>query len=150
MSETLKAILTTEQNRPVVVDECVELVETEVAGKGLIIRGAYSTVKKIKPGFVKAAIDGLLDDWLEQMEPYYKTWNSSQEGAFSAHLSAHKGDVANDLLKVTDGHASTSKHKTAAKMYTKLRPSALKNVESAVPGLGKLIEGHLAREEATS
>lgn len=150
MSETLKAILTSEQTRPVVVDECVDLVESEVANKGLIIRGAYSTVKKIKPGFVKSAIDGLLDDWLEQMEPYYRTWHAAQKGAFSAHLGAHKGDVANDLLKVTDQRASTSKHKTAAKMYNKLRPSALKNVESAVPGLGKLIEGHLPSENAPS
>ncbi len=143
MSESLKAIITAEQTRPVVVDECVDLVEREVQGKGLIIRGAYSTVKKIKPGFVKAAIDGLLDDWLERMEPYYKDWSASKKGDFSAHLSDKKSSVANDLLKVTDERAATSEHKTAAKMYGKLRPSALKNVESAVPGLGKLIEGHL-------
>lgn len=145
MSETLKAIITAEQTRPVVVDECVDLVESEVAGKGLIIRGAYSTVKKIKPGFVKSAIDGLLDDWLDQMEPYYKLWRAGQNEPFSGLLADQKAAVANDLLKVTDERAASSKHKTAAKMYNKLRPSALKNVETAVPNLGKLIEGHLHR-----
>jgi len=143
MSDTLKAIITKPETRPVVVDECVDLVETEVQGKGLIIRGAFKTVKKIKPGFVKGAIDGLLDDWLDKMEPYYGTWKADNSGGFSAHLSANKRDVANDLLTVTDERADSSKHKTAAKMYKKLRPSALNNVESAVPGLASLIAKHL-------
>ncbi len=143
MSETLKAIITTPETRPVVVDECVALVESEVQGKGLIIRGAFKTVKKIKPGFVKGAIDGLLDEWLDKIEPYYGTWKSGDNGGLSAYLSGQKHEVANDLLTVTDARAETSKHKTAAKMYKKLRPSALTNVESAVPGLAALIEKHL-------
>ncbi len=144
MSDTLKSIITTVETRPVVVDECVQLVETEVQGKGLIIRGAFKTVKKIKPGFVKGAIDGLLDEWIDKIEPYYGAWKAANDGgAFSAHLGDNKREVANDLLKVTDERAKTSKHKTAAKMYGKLRPSALNNVETAVPGLAALIEKHL-------
>lgn len=143
MSETLKAIITKAETRPVVVDECVQLVESEVQGKGLIIRGAFKTVQKIKPGFVKGAIDGLLDDWLDKMEPYYGSWKANNSGGFSAHLASKKRDVANDLLSVTDERAETSSHKTAAKMYMKLRPSALNNVEAAVPGLASLIEKHL-------
>ena len=142
MSETLKAIITKAETRPTVVDECVALVESEVQGKGLIIRGAFKTVTKIKPGFVKGAIDGLLDEWLDKLEPYYGTWKAD-DGGFSAHLDGSKRDVAHDLLTVTDERAETSKHKTAAKMYKKLRPSALNNVESAVPGLAALIEKHL-------
>ncbi len=143
MSDTLREIITTPETRPVLVDECVQLVEAEVGGKGLIIRGAYKTVKKIKPGFVKGAIDGLLDDWLGKMEPYFKDWSGKKEGSFSEHLNARSTEVADALLTVTDERANTSKHKTAAKMYGKLRPSALKNVEAAIPGLGKLIESHL-------
>ena len=143
MSETLSSIITHADTRPIVVDECVALVESEVRGKGLIIRGAFKTVSKIKPGFVKGAIDGLLDDWLKNMEPYYASWKSGGEGSFSDHLNSQKREVANDLLKVTDERAETSSHKTAAKMYKKLRPSALNNVESAVPGLAALIEKHL-------
>ncbi len=143
MSDTLKAIITKAETRPIVVDECVALVESEVQGKGLIIRGAFKTVKKIKPGFVKGAIDGLLDEWLDKMEPYYGNWKRTNSEGFGDHLASNKRDVANDLLTVTDERAETSKHKTAAKMYKKLRPSALNNVESAVPGLASLIEKHL-------
>lgn len=144
MADTLKEQITSPEIRPVVVKECVALVESEVGGKGLIIRGAYKTVKKIKPGFVHSAIDGLLDDWLDKMEPFYGTWREGGNGDYADYLEAHKGEVADQLLQVTDERAKTSKHRTAAKMYGKLRPSALKNVESAVPGLGKLIESHLS------
>jgi hypothetical protein len=144
MSETLKSIITAEATRPVVVDECVDLVDQEVRNKSLIIRGAYKTVSKIKPGFVRSAVDGLLDDWLERMEPYYGKWKEGGSGPFSDYMTVRKGDVADDLLKVTDERAKTSEHKTAAKLYNKLRPSALKNVEAAVPSLGKLIEKHLS------
>jgi hypothetical protein len=144
MSDTLKEIITAADTRPVVVTECVALVESEVSDKGLIIRGAYKTVKKIKPGFVKSAIDGLLDDWLDKMEPFYGTWRTDGSGGYSDYLNQRKSEVADELLKVTDERAKSSKHKTAAKMYNKLRPSAMKNVEAAVPGLGKIIEGHLS------
>ena len=143
MAETLKEIITNPTTRPIVIDECVELVESEVGNKGLIIRGAFKTVRKIKPGFVKGAVDGLLDEWLDRMEPYYGSWKSKDEGSFGVHLTEQKREVANDLLKVTDERAETSKHKTAAKMYKKLRPTALNHVESAVPGLAALIEKHL-------
>ena len=143
MAATLKEQITSPETRPLVVKECVELVETEVRGKGLFIRGAYKTVKKIKPGFVQNAIDGLLDDWLDRMEPFYGKWREDGSGNYAGYLEAHKGEVADELLKVTDERAKSSRHRTAAKMYGKLRPSALKNVESAVPGLGKLIESHL-------
>ena len=144
MSDNLKEKITAPETRPVVVKECVELVESEVSGKGLLIRGAYKTVKKIKPGFVQSAIDGLLDDWLDKMEPFYGDWRKDGSGGYSDYMTSRKTEVADELLTVTDERAKSSKHKTAAKMYNKLRPSALKNVESAVPGLGKLIEKHLS------
>ena len=143
MSDTLRNIVTTSEKRPALVDGCVELVENEVSGKGLIIRGAFKAVKKIKPGFVKGAVDGLLNDWLDKMEPFYQDWKGKSEGKFSEHLNSESGDVADALLTVTDERAKTSKHKTAAKMYGKLRPSALKNVDSAIPGLSALIETYL-------
>ena len=143
MSDTLRNIVTTPEKRPALVDGCVELVEKEVSGKGLIIRGAFKAVKKIKPGFVKGAVDGLLNDWLDKMEPFYSEWKGKSEGKLSEYLNSKSGEVADALLTVTDERAKTSKHKTAAKMYGKLRPSALKNVDAAIPGLSTLIETYL-------
>lgn len=139
--------IATEPNRPKVIAECVDLVDDEVRSKsgvgGLAIKGAYGTVKKIKPGFVAGAVDGLLDGWVEKLEPYYEKWRASGNGTFADYVTVRKADVADDLLKVTDERAESSDHKTAAKLYRKLRPNALKNVETAVPKLGALVEEHL-------
>jgi hypothetical protein len=144
MSErSLAEQIATEPKRPTVIDDCVNLVDEEVRGKGLMIKAAYGTVKKIKPGFVKGAVDGLLDGWCEKLETFYAKWRSDGSGSFADYVTVRKSDVADALLQVTDERAATSEHKTAAKLYKKLRPSALKNVEAAVPKLGAVVEKHL-------
>lgn len=145
--ETLSQKIGSEPTRGRVVQECVVLVDQEVQAKngvsGLAIKGAYGTVKKIKPDFVTAAVDGLLDGWLERLEPYYSSWQQATGSTFAQFLTVRADDVAEDLLVVTDERAETSKYKTAAKLYKKLRPSAKKNVSGSVPKLGALLERHL-------
>lgn len=145
--ETLTQKIGSEPTRSQVVKECVVLVDEEVQAKsgvsGLAIKGAYGTVKKIKPDFVTAAIDGLLDGWLARLEPYYASWRQATGSTFAQYVTVRADDVAEDLLAVTDARAETSKYKAAAKLYTKLRPSAKKHVATAVPKLGALVERHL-------
>jgi len=146
-NKTLAEQIATEPTRATVIGECVTLVDGEVRQKsgvsGLAVKGAYGTIKKIKPGFVAAAIDGLLDGWLEKLEPYYVKWRGGDSGTFAEYVTVRQDEVSEALLAVTDERAETSKHRTAAKLYKKLRPSAKTNVAQAVPKLGALIESHL-------
>jgi hypothetical protein len=48
--------------------------------------------------------------------------------------------VADALLSVTDSKADGAQSGVVRKTYTKLRPSAKKHVEEAVPGLAVLLE----------
>jgi hypothetical protein len=149
---SLAAILGRESVRPQVVSECVALIDQHVKAKsglsGVAIKGAYGTIKRIKPRFVPEVIDGLLDDWLAQVQPYYDRWRSGGAGSLTEHLTARSDDVAEDLLSVTDGRAEGTKHTTAKKMYLRMRPSAKKNVIDAIPDLGRLIERHLEAARA--
>ena len=54
MSATLVEQLGKEPQRPVVVGECVELIDAQVKQKGFIMKGAYATIKTIKKKFVDA------------------------------------------------------------------------------------------------
>ncbi len=45
------------------VNDCVDLIDAQVKEKGIIIKGAYSTIKAIKKRFVPEVVDSLLDDW---------------------------------------------------------------------------------------
>lgn len=147
MADKLADKITVEPTRARVVPECVTLIDAEVKAKGgmggIAVRGAYATIKAIKRGFVNDVVEGLLDDWVEQLEPYYASWRQAGGTSFADYVTARSEDVAEDLLKVTDARANNTKHKTAAKAYTKLRGGAKRHVTDAVPKLGALIERHL-------
>ncbi len=148
MSQTLSEQITVDPTRPRVVAECVTLIDEEVKSKGglggVAIRGAYATVKAVKKGFVVSVVEALLDDWVTQLEPYYDKWRTAAGPTFADYVTARSEDVAEDLLRVTDERAATTKHGTARKAYQKMRPSAKKHVSAAVPKLGQLLERHLS------
>lgn len=153
-SKSLAELVGVDPNRTEVVNACVDLVNAEVKAKkgikGAAIKAAYSTVKTIKRGFVANTIDALLDDWLAKMQPHFDTWKSNGAGSFESYVDDNADQVAEDLLSVTDERAQTSKHKTATKLYKRLRPKAKIDVASAAPKLGALIDSYLDADGAQS
>ena len=151
--KSLAGYVATGPARERVVADCVALVDEELKAKGglsgVAIKGAYGTVKTIKPRFVPEVVDALLDDWVGKLEPYYAKWRSGgSAGTLAEFLTARSDDVAEDLLAVTDERSAGSKHKTATKLYGKMRPSAKRNVSDAVPKLGAMMEKHNREAEA--
>ncbi len=143
---TLKELLQDQAKRRAIVDDCARLVDDEVSAKsglsGLAIKSAYAVVKAIKPGMVKDACEHLIDEFCEKLEPYYADHKAKSGGTFVAFLTPKSTEVANSLLGVTDRKAANAKNQTIKKAYDKLRPTGVKNVESAVPGIARIIERH--------
>ena len=144
---TLKEQLLVPDVRPSLVKDCCTCIDEEVASKrglkAVALKGAYKTVKAIRRGFVEGAVDVLLDEFVAELESYYAEYLSAGASSFSTHLDQSRAVVAESLLKVTDIRASKSKHKTAVKMYQRLRTSAKTHVEVALPRLGQVIQRHL-------
>ena len=153
MLATLAEYVAKSPVRERVVADCVALIDEEVKSKGglsgVAVKGAYGTVKTIKPRFVPEVVDALLDDWVAKLEPYYGKWRGGGSGSLAEFLTARSDDVAEDLLAVTDERAARTKHKTASKLYNRMRPSAKRNVSGAVPKLGALMEKHINEAEAS-
>ncbi|MEO6771560.1 MAG: hypothetical protein ABI467_00875 [Kofleriaceae bacterium] len=143
MSSILVDTLGREPVRPKVIEETVELIDSQVKTKGFLIKGAYSTIKAIKKRFVAETVDALLDDWLGRLQPHYDKWETAKASTFADYVIARSDDVAEDLLKVTDERAATTSHTTAKKMYGRMRDSAKRNVVEAIPELARLLEKHL-------
>lgn len=141
---TLVEQLGKEPLRAQVIADCVELVDAQVKQKGFVIKSAYATIKAIKRRFVPEVVDGLLDEWLDKIQPHYDKWAATKPSSFADYMIARSEDVAEDLLSVTDARAQKTTHTTAKKMYTRMRDSAKKNVVEAIPELSRLIERHLA------
>jgi hypothetical protein len=142
---TLHEHLTDPSKRDRVLDDCVRLVDEEVDSKGgltgVAVKTAYALVKKIKPGFVRGAVDAMLDDFSKRLDPFYQ--EALQKGAaVEGHLTARRSDVADALLSITDDRAGRSSNGVAKSAYQRLRPTGKKHVEEAVPRLARMIDKH--------
>jgi hypothetical protein len=146
MAETLKARLLDSDRRSAVVDDLQGLVDSEVANKsglsGGVIKTGYAGVKKVKPGIIREAIDKMLDEFVEQLDPFWATYTTQASGDFGTFLGTRPQEASEALLAVVDRRAERSSRAAITSIYSKLRPKAQDNVIEALPGLGAVIEKH--------
>lgn len=141
---SLKEQLGTGEKRQQVIEEAMKVLDAEVADKGgltgLAVKGGYKVVQGVRPGFVRDVVTGLLDDFLDAMDPLYQ--EAKQKGRpAGTYLVENKGRVAEGLLGVTDRKAARAEG-MLKKAYDKLRPLAKGQVEAATPRLAQLLEKH--------
>jgi hypothetical protein len=141
----LAEVLTSDAKKAQVVDDCLVLIDQEVDDKGgisgMAIKAGYAAVKSIRPGFVKQVVHDLLPEFAKAVEPVYNE-AKGQSKPVGAHFAANAPRVADALLAITDDKAKRTKSGVVKATYERLRGTAKKNVESAVPRLGKLLEKH--------
>jgi hypothetical protein len=141
----LTEALTAEPKKGAVVEDCLTLIEAEVQDKGgltgLAIKAGYRAVQGIKPGFVRQVVSDLLPDFAHALEPIYQEAKANGRGVRD-HMNANTPRVADALLSITDEKAKRAKSGMVKGTYEKLRGSAKKNVEAAVPRLAEMIEKH--------
>lgn len=137
--------LTSDSHKNAVVEDCVALVDAEVADKGgltgLAIKAGYKAVQGIKPGFVRQVVIDLLPEFAQALEPLYQEAKAGGKPV-REHFTSNSSRVADALLGITDEKAKRSKSGVVRTTYEKLRGSAKKNVEAAVPRLAAMVEKH--------
>lgn len=137
-----------QSDRETVIQDCVHLIDDEVAAKGglsgVALKGGYSVVKKLKDGrMIDIAVDKLLDEFADAMSPVYEEFLADKNAnKFEAYVSKYSTRAANALLSITDGKAARAESKVIKSTYNKLRGSAEKHVIDALPGVGRLIDKH--------
>jgi hypothetical protein len=134
------------EKRTAVVKDACDVLDQEVQEKsgltGVAIRGAYSIVKGIKPGFTSEVIDGLLDDFLNALDPMHQ--EALAQGRRPGEYLKSNGDrMAESLLAITDARAARATRAMIKKTYERLRPSAKKHVMEAAPRVGDLLDRQL-------
>ena len=141
----LTEVLTAESKKNAVADDCVALIDAEVSDKGgltgLAIKAGYKTVQGFKPGFVRQVVVDLLPEFAKALEPMFEEARGGGIGV-RAHFDSNAPRVADALLSITDEKAKRSKSGMVKGTYEKLRGSAKKNAEPAVPRLSAMIEKH--------
>jgi hypothetical protein len=139
---TLSELLTT-NNKEHVVEDCCALIDAEVKDKGgisgLAIKAGYGAVKGIKPGFVRTVVTDLLPEFAQALDPVWQDAKKDNKPV-APFFASNPARVADALLAITDAKASRSKSAVVKGTYDKLRGSAKKNVEAAVPRLGEMVQ----------
>jgi hypothetical protein len=142
----LSDVLNDEAKRASIIEDVCSLVDDEVSKQrgisGIAVKTGYKLVQGVKPGFVRNVVQYLMPDFAAALEPICEK-AVTQGQPVGSYFGAHTQEVAEALLHVTDGRAQSSEHGSVKGAYGKLRGSARKNVESAVPGLGRIIENYV-------
>ena len=141
----LSDVVADAEKKQAVVRDAAVLMDEEVASKsgvgGLVVKAVFATVKAVKPGVIPEAIEGLLPDFAQALDPILAERKDGTPVA--AHLLQHESRVVQALLSVTDDRAKRSTHHTLLKAYEKLRPTAERQVSAGLPRLAKLVEKHV-------
>ena len=155
MSTQLRERLT-QTDRAAVIDDTVKLIDSEVSSKGgisgAVLKKGYAAVKKLKGGrMIERAVDHLLDDFADALDPMYGTWQAKEDRpGFDRYLTDHADQATEALLSITDEKSERAESKIIRSTYKTLRGQAHKHVIDALPGVGRLIERHApAQPDAT-
>jgi hypothetical protein len=140
----LSDILLHENNRETCVDDCVKLIDEQVASAsgfgGLALKAAYSTVKGIRADYCAQVVDQLLPEISIALDPMWT--EAVNNGNPVEYLAQRKAQVADELLQISDKRVENSTRAIVKGAYAKLRPSAKNYVENGVPDLAKIIDKH--------
>lgn len=142
---SLPDVLTATDKKDVVIDDCLALIDAEVGDKGgisgLALKAGYKAVQGIKPGFIRNVVTDLLPEFAQALDPFYQE-SVEKKKKPSEYFPQNSSRVADALLAITDARAKSAKSSVVRSTYDKLRSTAKKNVEQALPRLGKLVEKH--------
>lgn len=132
------------KKRTEIVADCVTLIDEEVSSKGglsgIAVKAGYAAMKGIKPGFIKEVVIKLMPEFAKALDPIWEDAKKSDNP--TSHFNNNKARVADALLAITDAKSKRAQSSMVRGTYEKLRGSAKKNVEEAVPRLGKLLQKH--------
>jgi hypothetical protein len=139
---TLREIVQDPAKRQQVIEDALKVIDAEVADKGglggVAIKAAYSMAKGVAPGVIQRSLGNMLDEFMGALQPFFD--QSKAKGTDFKAFLVNQGAVAADaLLGVTDARAARASAGALKKGYEKLRPTAQKHVEAALPRLADLV-----------
>jgi hypothetical protein len=142
---SLRDVINDPKKNSAIVADCVKLVDEEVSAKGglsgLAIKAGYAAVKGVKPGFITEVVEKLLPEFTDKLDVIWE--EGRKDGKLVSQFVVNKSRVADALLSVTDAKAKGARSAVVRGTYEKLRGTAKKNVEEAVPRLARLLEKHV-------
>jgi hypothetical protein len=146
----LQSLASDPAKRGELVADCSALVNSEVKSKGglggMAVKAAFAVVKAFKPRIIEDTVDGMLDDFVTELQPFYREYqDAGSPGTLESWLPQRGADVAERLLAITDRRAKASSKQSLTNAYFKLRPKGKEHVTTAIPGVGRVLDKHVGK-----
>jgi hypothetical protein len=133
--------LLTANNQPLLINDCCNMIDQQLAAKsgisGMAIKAAFAALKGAKPGYIPYIVEQLLPQFLTALDPLW--YEGEKNGDPVAYLNAKTSETADAMLSITDARIKHSNNSLVKGTYEKLRGSAKKHVEAAVPDLVQIV-----------
>ncbi|MDZ7951701.1 MAG: hypothetical protein RMY16_15800 [Nostoc sp. DedQUE12b] len=130
--------------KAMVIEDCCNMIEGQLASKsgmsGIALKTAFAALKGVKPGYIPYVVEQILPQCFTALDPIWS--QGVEKGDPVEYLSVNRSDTADALLGVTDARVKNSNRQIVRGTYEKLRGSAKKHVEEAVPDLAKVINNY--------
>lgn len=142
------------RNREVIVHDGQRLIEAQVKAKsgikGMAIKGAFNLINTAIPGLVGRAINKLLPDFAEALQPFYGEFLKSNETTFQRYLEKQRSKVIPAVLAVTDRRIKDAYSELTKKTYSRFRPTAEQELSDAYPQLAALLASRVPNTKAAA
>lgn len=142
----LSAILLSGHRREALGADVRQLLERHVeqrAGlRGVAWRSGLALLRAARPGVVERAVERLLPECLDALEPLYHDYRAGSERDFGLYLQRHAEPAVARLLAVVDRRAAGAATATR-RLYARFRAEAHTEALALFPAFARLLAGHL-------
>ena len=143
----LAELLWAAPKREALVTDCAQLIERHVAGrkglKGIGLKTSFALLKSLRPNAVARAVQVLLPEFAEALDPLYQESTRAGRRDFSRFLQQESERAAAALLSVTDARVQRSSNTTLKSVYARMRGSAESEVLAVLPALADLLQSRM-------
>jgi hypothetical protein len=144
--KTLADVLLAAPQRDAVVEETASLIESHVSSlsglRGMSLKTGLAMVKAAKPGILGRAVQRLLPEFVQALDPLHREFLDAGNGDFAAYLNKHSGRATAALLQVADARIEQASPMVRS-AYAKFRGSAESEIATALPRLARMISARL-------
>ena len=129
------------------IAECGALVEKVASAQsgisGMAIKGGLAAAKKADANVVPKALERILPDVLDALDPHWQEFSETSEQDFGSFLEPRSAQVSDSIMSVADKHAEQINSPALSKPYNSLRGKASKFLTPAVPDFGRVLQKHM-------
>ncbi|MGM0576056.1 MAG: DUF6918 family protein [Myxococcota bacterium] len=150
---TLAGRLLSDAVRPKLLDDVVRLVDAELSRwsslRGLALRAAYGASERVRPGWLRAVMDDLLDDLVHALEPAYAAWlDGDGPERFSRHVLEDGPAVTDRFAGVVDRHVPRARTPGFDALRARIRSRLRARVLDALPRATWVLDRHVPPHDA--